>query len=344
MNIQRSIVGAVTFATLTLGTMPTALADGIVSEINKAPVAPDGNVAGAPTDIVINFDTDLDPGVGGRSLMSGCEIKVTLPAAFSNELGTVTDAFSTPTCAPNNFLCSTAVLLQGWPQHPLLPVIPPPGPPSQYMLSLQGENTLVITALSNVVPGNALPGPGIKQIHLIFLGFRNPRKPGFYQVEVDAQTGPNCTSETGTGTVQILPKIRPSINLTNGFLPMGPNANYQVAAPGMAPPLPWEFLLWDRRGEPMTGVTVQMVNADFALLKQGKRTVGHVRIDTPPGASGHGISNTGVGPSFAVNSPVTAIPTARLQLEFTAGSASGRYTTTLSVNGGNSVEMVVDVP
>jgi hypothetical protein len=315
----------------------------LVSEINKAPITPDGNVAGAVTDFVIDLDRSLDPAVEGRSLLAGCVIKVTLPDTFVDTEFLVEDVFSSPTCVPGNLQCSTAVLLQGWPQHPLLPhfPIPPLGPATQYAVTLQGTHTLVFTALADVLPGNAAPGPGIKQIHLILRGFRNPEKPGFYPVEVDAQTGPGCVSETGVGTIQILPKTRPSVHVTSVINPGAPNTIYQQATPGGDAPLVWDLLLWARDGDPLKGVTINMVNDDHALLKQGKRTVGHIAIDAPAGASGHGVMD--LGPSSAFLAPISGAPAALLKAQFTAGSVVGRYTITISLNGGNSINMFVDV-
>jgi len=322
-------------------TCQLAAADGIVNAINKAPVGPDGDVAGAATDFVIDLDRSLDPAVGGRSLLAGCAIRVTLPDAFVDTGLPVQDVFSSPTCAPGNFQCSSAILLQGWPQHPLLPVIPPPGPATQYQLTLEGTHTLLFTALVDVVPGNAAPGPGLKQIHLLTFGFRNPEKPGFYPIAVDAQTGPGCASETGVGSVHILPHIRPSVHVTSAFNVGAPNTIYQHAAAGGDAPLPCDLLLWARDGGPMEGVTIHMVNDHHALLMQGESNVGHIRINAPAGASGHAIMD--LGPSVAIGSPVTGAPTARLMAQFTAGSAAGRYATTITVNGGNSLNMFVDV-
>ena len=325
---------------LSLLTCRLAVADGIVSAINKAPVAPDGNVAGAVTDLVIDLDRSLDPAVEGRSLLAGCSARITLPDAFVDTGLPVLDVFSAPHCAPGNFQCSTAIMLQGWPQHPLLPVIPPPGPATQYALTREGTHTFVFTALVDVVPGNAAPGPGIKQFHLLTFGYRNPQKPGFYPIAVDAETGPGCASETGTGYVQIVPHNRPSVHITSAFNAGAPNTIYQTAAAGGDAPLPWDLLLWDRSGGPMEGVTINMVNGHHALLMQGEDTVGQIWIDAPGGA---GAALSDLGPSFAINSPVTGKPTARLIAQFTAGHAAGRYATTIRMNGGNSLNMFVDV-
>ena len=66
MKVERFVI----FAALIVASS-VALADGIVSSIVKAPITPDGDVAGAPTDLVINFDTSLDPDFDGRPLPAG---------------------------------------------------------------------------------------------------------------------------------------------------------------------------------------------------------------------------------------------------------------------------------
>ena len=192
-----------------------------------------------------------------------------------------------------------------------------------------------------MLPGNAAPGPGLKQIHLLLFGFLNPKRPSFYPIEVDAQTGPGCASETGVGTIHILPKIRPSVHVTSVFNAGAPNTIYQQVAPGADAPLVWDLLLWARDGGPLAGVTINMVNDDHALRMQGNRTVGHIGIEALAGASGHGVMD--LGPSFAIGAPISGAPTARLIAQFTAGSAVGPYTITISLNGGNSINMFVDV-
>ena len=50
------------------------------------------------------------------------------------------------------------------------------------------------------------------------------------------------------------------------------------------------------------------------------------------------------GPSVVINAPIKGVPTGLLTVQFTAGSASGRYTTTVTMHGGNALNMFVDVP
>ena len=333
------------FAILALLTLASsaALAEGSVVSVAKAPITPDGNVASAPTDLVIDLDTSLDPAFLGRALPAGCSVRVTLPEQFKNTGLPVQDVF-TDNCAPGNLQCITGVFLQGWPQHPILPhfPVPPLGPATEYALTLDGSHTLVFTALLDLdVPNpNPAPGPGLKQIHLIN-GFVNPKRPGFYPVQVEFEAGAGCTAESGVANVHIVPKIRPSVQVTSVFNAGAPNTIYQETTALNDTPYAWDFLLWDRSGGPMEGVTVEMINPEFALLKKGNRAVGHIRIHAPAGAEAQSVSG---GPSVVVPAPIKGVPAGRLTVQFTAGSASGRYATTVKINGGNALKMFVDVP
>jgi hypothetical protein len=312
-----------------------------VSSVVKAPIVPDGNVAGAPTDIVINLDRSLDPAVEGRSLLRGNQIRITLPDAFVNVRGWPGLTVFTPGCVPPNLQCNTGALIQGWPQHPLLPMFPPgSGPPVFYESSLEGNQTFVFTALQDVVPGLPAPGPGIKQIHLFALGFDNP-KPGFYDIQVDAQTGPGGEWETGSARVQIYPNVRPSINVTSIYNGGAPNTIYQQTSPETVTPFLYDFLLWDSNGQPMDGVTVKMVNENHGQLNRGRSTVGQITIKAPKGATGQDVTID--QPSYIVNAPLLGVPAARLTTSFVAGSATGLYEVTFSLNNGNSATMFVEV-
>jgi hypothetical protein len=341
-NGFESRIIAVAIASLAMLVGPVSWADpegsGIVTSVRGAPVVPDGTVAGAQTDFVITLDTSLDPAVPGRELPALHTIKVTLPEGFVNTGAVPLRDLFTPDCVPLNLQCSTAVLLQGWPQHPILPSFPPGGAP-QYSLSLEGSNTLVYTADIPIVAGLPVPGPGIKQMHLLFFGFRNPTVPGFYTIQVEAQTGPGGAVETGAGVVRITPETRPHIGVTSVFNAGAPNTIYQTTAPNEFTPLPYDFLIWDRDGGPLEGVTAEMVNNNFALLRQGERTVGTVSIESPPGAVGQEVMTT--NPSVEINAPVTGVPTARLTVHFRAGSEAGDYEATFSLLGGDSVTMFV---
>ncbi len=320
---------------------------GIVHSVVKAPIVPDGNVAGAMTDLVINLDRSLDPSVPGRVLATGNQIRVTLPDDFINTYQLPVKSAFTPDCSPiTGWNCTTGVLLQGWPQHPILPGPTPESPgPTVYSFSLDpsDDHTLVYEALVDVVPGLPAPGPGIKGMHLIALGFRNPG-PGAYDIEVAAQTGPGGAWEYGTGRVHILPRSRPSMNVTSVYtgVPGNPNTIYQTTGVNQETPLPYDFFMWDYDNEPFIGVDIEMhPSGRHGWMEQNGRIVGHVRIDAPRGASGQTV--TTAGPSFPQNAFLLGISSARLTAQFTAGDEPGLYTITFSLNGGTSAKMFVTV-
>ena len=310
---------------------------GIVRSVVTPPIVPDGRVAGRTTDIVINLDVNMAPTEPGLPLEAGRTIKITLPDEFvdtgSPPLG---DIGSGPTCVPSNLQCTTAVLLQGWPQNPIRP------PVAKYALSMEGTHTLVYTALEDLLPmptaDPATSEPGIKQLHVLGLSWLNA-KPGIYPIKVEAETGPGGAMHKGVGHVRIMPKTRPHIGVTSVFNPTAtrrPNTIYQSAPTNSSLPLEWNFLVWDRLGEPAIGVTVHQVNPRHAQLKQGSKVVGTITIQAPRGASGQEVSG---GPSVLINGPVKNLPTGRLTVQFTTGDTPGVYATTLRMNNGTSVTM-----
>lgn len=324
-------IGLVSMGTAVLA-QDAPMSEGIASSVVKAPIVPDGDVAGALTDFVINLDTDMDPSVPGRTLLAGNTIRVTLPEAFSS-VGLPTNV---PTeCAAFKGECNTAVLLQGWPQRPFPPTL------AFHTLEMDGTHTLVFTAVQDLAPG---PTPGIKQTHLMALGFTNPEA-GDYAIDIEAMTGPDGAVETGTAVVTIHPEIRPSINVTSVFAKAGeddPNGNaiYQQAAPGATTPFAWDFFLWGADGQGIVGA--ELVQADDAggSIVVGDAAIGSFSIEAPDGATGQTVSG---GPSVEANSPVSGAPSSRLTAQFTAGDTPGRYVTTFEMDGGNSLQMFVDV-
>lgn len=309
------------------------MSDGIVSAVVKAPIVPDGDVAGAATDIVINFDISLDPAVPGRTLPAGKTIRITLPEAFES-LGLPANVPSA--CNAFALECNAGVILQGWPQRPFPPI------PDFYTLEMDGTHTLVFTAAQDLAPGGT---PGVKQTHLILLGFVNPEA-GDYPIAVEAETGPDGAVETGTGIVTIRPAIVPSINVTSVFATMDPddpagNSIYQEAAAGASPAFNWDFLLFGADGGALTDVELVQSSDAGGDIVQGDNVIGSFTIDAPEGATGQSVSG---GPSVAIDAPVSGLPTGRLTATFTAGDAAGTYATTLELDGGTSQTMFVTVP
>jgi hypothetical protein len=305
---------------------------GIADSVVKAPIIADGDVAGAPTDIVINLDTSLDPAVPGRTLAAGKTIRVTLPEEFVSA-GLPADV---PTeCGAFAGECNTAVLLQGWPQRPFPPTL------EFHTLEMDGTHTLVFSAVQDLGPGAT---PGLKQTHLMALGFTNPEA-GDYAIEIEAETGPDGTVETGTAVVTIHPSIRPSINVTSIFAKANeddPNGNpiYQQAAPGGTTPFAWDFLLWDAEGKGIVGAELVQNDEAGGDIVQGDAVIGSFTIEAPEGASGQSVAG---GPSVEFNAPVSGVPTGRLTAMFTAGDTAGSYVTTFELDGGTSQQMHVEV-
>jgi hypothetical protein len=332
-------------------------ATGIVSSVVKAPISPDGDVAGAVTDFVINLAVDMNPSVPGKILTKGESIHIKLPASFtfSNEANyPLQNLLSAAECKPGLIKCSTGVLLHGWPQHPILPSFPP-GKVSQYSLTYEpSSNTIIYTANKDFVD---LPfkGPGVKQAHLLLFGFVNPKQPGNYPIGVSLHDKSGKERESGVGDLVVRADIAPSINVTSVFvpgdkkggLPPNPNTIYQKAEVGKPAPMPWDFLMWNTDGKAYAGVEIEQENGDGGTLVHNGKTVGKFGISSPKGAKGQSVSG---GPSVRLPAtPVIGksfgapIPVGRLTAMFTAGSAPGRYTTTFELDGGNSVTMIVDV-
>ena len=360
------------FLTTTMHT-PASLAADIVESIVKAPVVADGDVTGKPTDYVINLSGSMDPNIAGRSLSAGGQIKVIFPPEFDlanlNPMYPLLDA-PTPLppvspltdndCVPAWLTCTTAVILQGWPQHPYFP------PAIFHTLSIDvAENALIFTAAKDML-ANPPSAPGIKQLHLILNGLTNPA-PGNYMIHVEAQTGPGGAWEMGSGLLQVLPNPRPSVNITSVFVKAtagidgppacGPGNNppnpwnpiYQSTAVGAAAPYPWTVLLWGDNAEPLNDVQLVWANPRHALVMRGSQTIGHVYIDVPKGARNFRIdinplgcdTTMGGAPVIGATDGIGPQPVGRLDLAFIAGDTPGEYRTTISLNNGNSVEFFV---
>lgn len=299
--------------------------DGLVHAIHKAPVAPDGDVSGRTTDLLIDLAASMAPGEPGLPLRAGDRIRVTLPDAFRrhSELPLL-DIFG---CLAQNLQCDTGVLLLGWPQGAL-----GAPPPLGYEVRYEGTHTLVFTATADHLPDP--PGnPGLKQIHLLLNNFTNPPA-GTYDVDVTLMAADGATH--GRGEARILPRTRPSIEMTNAMHEGFANGNYQETAPGTLPPHPFDLLVWDGDGQPLEGVTL-----DGDRLVLGSTPIGRITIDAPAGASGHAAFTEAA--SARIQAPVTGIPAGHLRVFFRAGSAPGAYTLTFALDGGGAVRQVVRV-
>lgn len=346
-------------------TLP-AHAAGIVADIKKASVVPDGDVSGEAALYLITLEGSLDPAVPGKGLALGGQIRVIFPPEFDlTNLDPAYPLADVPTpalpCVPGNLQCTTAVLLKGWPEEPYFP------PAAFATLSVDAtDNALVFTAVQDIVPAPPV-SPGIKQLFLMLHGVTNP-SPGQYRIRVEAQTGPGGGWEAGSGLLQVLPNPRASVEATSvlvkalsGLLPTGPacgpgtlppnpdNPVYQTTSVESDAPFVWTFLVWGDDNEPLDDIWLNWVNANHAQVKSLNSTIGHLFIDPPPGASGHHIEVNPLGcPTLLGAAPVIGPtpgigpdPVGRLDMQFTAGDLPGDYVTTLTLNNGNSIQMVV---
>jgi hypothetical protein len=212
--------------------------------------------------------------------------------------------------------------------------------------------TIVVTAREDIGYVSEL-APGLKSVHLILPGFRNP-PPGRDPIRVEAETGPDGRSEHGVGAVEIVAAPQPSIHVTRVFdqppalaqrtPPARASTNEQTAAPGRAVPIPYNFLLRDDFGEPLVGVALAPAagSPDCDVLVQGSREAGRVRVTAPPGARGQRLIAD--APSAAIRSPVSLVPTARLRAQFVGGDKPGDEVATFALHGGNAARVYVRVP
>lgn len=309
----------------------------LVASIVAAPIGGDGAVAGRVTDLVINLDASPDPRSPGRTLLAGRRIRIELPPAFQPvdpalpflPLG---PGCPLPPAGTPLGVCNTVVLLHGWPQRPVLPF---DAISASYD---RATSTITLTATRDII-ASPPAAPGIKQVHLLLSGFRNPH-PGRYELRVEAETGPAGAVESGTGSIHVVPHPRPSIAFTSVFNAGRPSPVFQTAAPDEEV-VPYDLLLWNSDAAPLTGVTLARANdAHYRLVREG-HAVGRVTIIAPPDAEGYELTDG--GPSSAIAAPVTGVPTARLNLRFRTGSATGDYLLTFELDGGNEITSLVRV-
>jgi len=137
------------------------MSEGIVSAVIKAPIVADGDVVGAPTDLVFVLDIDLDPTVPGRTLVAGNSVRITFPEEFES---VEVNAGPAAGCeAP----CNTGVILQGWPQRPFPPT------PDFYSVEMDGSHTFVMTTSSSVgsrIPRSRATTPSWSRLGLALTG------------------------------------------------------------------------------------------------------------------------------------------------------------------------------
>jgi len=141
------------------------------------------------------------------------------------------------------------------------------------------------------------------------------------------------------GTAAGAPRVQPHIAIASAFNAGAPNTIYQTTNAGSPTPLPYDLLLWDEQGAPLLDVTARQIGPHNAILVQGNRAVGRIRIETPPGARRQQLFTQ--APSFLVNSPVVGVPAGRLTVFFVAGEIPGEYVLRFQLSGRDTVETFV---
>lgn len=327
---------AVAFLCLTTIAVSPVVADppgDLDVRVELAPVAPDGLTAGAVTDFVVAF-ADVDPAVDGVALQAGGSIRITLPAEFANHGALpVTGSGTIPGCGPPLVTaCSTAIILQGWPQSPRLPF------PS---VSWEADsNTIVLTATADWTPeGQGAPGP--KTVHLQLFGFTNPDRPGNYDIDVAIEPDPASDRVlTGRGTAHISRGVKAnvtSLSLANGAPPPPfPNTLYQTVSAGDSS-LTMMLYLWAADRRPLVGASFENGSAHVRLLTDGDgHPVGPVRVAAPSGADDWSLSST--GPAVGAAAFITGYDTATMRAVLdTDANSTGTYEVVFHLFGGNSV-------
>ena len=257
----------------------------------------------------------------------------------------VADIFSSPACAPGNLECSSGILVQGWPQRPILPAFPPTplGEGTPHIPRIDGRQwSLNFDIVRDITQAGPLPGPGVKQVHVILNDFSNPAA-GDYDIGLEILASDGTVLDEGVGQVTILDSIQPSINVTSVLsgVPGNPNTIYQTTTPGQRVPLPYDFYLWDGDGNPLTSVQITDDAGSLALTRDGA-VVGEVSVASPPGGGDASVFTEQAFPD-PIPAFLSGVDTGRLQAFFRAGSVPGDYEVTFSLEGGNSVTMFTTV-
>ena len=327
--------GALAVAGLCLLLGSVANADSQILDISiaKAPVAGDGTTAGAVPDFVLTF-ADRDPAVDGISIENGGTVEIILPPDFIN----------TGTGGEN------VIILQGWPQSPRTD-----GPGFPFTRSVVG-NTITLTLFKEWLAPSEF-GPGPKQVHLLLNGFESPdtgRYPISLSIDPDGSASDGADTYSGVGYVQIIPRSRPSVNVVSFFSgPPGPpppfyNPFYQIVSE--TNPMAHQFgaYLWQKDAKPAVGVDLKMTNLRHGRLVQGKKTIGQVLIQAPPGATSYSLETVplplGGPPSVEIPAFATGQPVGLLGFQFYHDpGVTGEYAIDISMNGGNTERLFVTV-
>ena len=319
-----------------LGVGPALAAEALAIEVETAPIVPNGLVAGEPFDVTLTF-VDRDPAVPGIPMKAGGTATVLLPREIVNTGSPVAKVMGVESCQPPVLAdCSTAGFLNGWPQSPMLPF---------NEVEYDGDaHALVLTAAADAPP-YSVEHPGLKLIHLITLGFRNPAEPGDLELALEIRPDPASDEVlSGTATLPITAERAPVVTIdstgnppTQG--PRRPNTMYQsVPLGGTSSVL--GFNLWNAEHDALVGAAPRMdAPGEGRLVGADGTVLGTVTIDAPDGAKAFGLLSA---PSMPAKTGLAGFPTGRLRgVLHTDPGVPGDYTVTVALDGGNAASQRV---
>jgi len=236
--------------------------------------------------------------------------------------------------------CTTAVLVQGWPQSPVLPF-----PDVTWDAD---TNTFEMTTTAPWTP-DPPEAPGAKTLHLQAFGFRNPDQPGVYPIQLEIRPDPASDLVMLARTsVRIVPRSDPHLGVlstVNGSPPPPfPNSIFQRVSldDGPAHLLTWGLYLWAKDARPLVGAEILMVQRNIGLIVDSTgQPVGRVQIRPPSGAQSHHLE---AAPSIPALALLSAQPTGLMHANFTPDPvANGLYQITFSLFGGSRQDFFVTV-
>jgi len=126
----------------------------------------------------------------------------------------MTDLFGAPNCTFERVACSTVLLLHGWLQHPILPSFPPGETPT-YTISYDEHLNPIVLEVRRPLDEARLPGPGVRQVHFMLLGSRNPEEPGNCPIHVANSRSGRAIEAGGIRGGHDPAAVTPSLNVTS---------------------------------------------------------------------------------------------------------------------------------
>jgi len=347
------------------GASTTAMADGIVSAIVNAPLSATGTLAGARVGINVYLQRSgamgadfMDPNVIGYGIPKGGRLEVEMSGGFERDWDVA--------ISQSAIMLVTGAPQQGLPGKKVGYTVADGDNENTFVFTPTGENGLVAEKTMTPAPGakgDPVRQRGIKVIHIGFMqsAFFNKGKSGTVTVRfVDAD---GKVIATGSETIDFLKTARAQILPTN-FPHKRRNHNWQTVSPGATTALPLTYMVYGKstgtdtrshyafkggmeglgvvaggKGRFKDGLLVRDTNGDGMLDVNTDTIVGGVNISAPAGATGQSLQNM-----MKDGKAMLSIDTAKMapkpgkrwggsmmMLSFKAGSAVGKYSTTVSL-------------